>query len=118
MREQQELALFEFLHELFEQRERFRFAFDLNQRVGEVVVDAVARGVGAIDRFKSVLKDDPDYTGRDSVYYYLADSLVQIKREPEALPYFERLVQEFEQSQFLLLTQKKIAELKAQTVKP
>ena len=73
---------------------------------------------GAIDRFKGVLKDDPAYTGRDSVYYYLADALVKVKREPEALPYFERLVQEFEQSQFLLLTQKKITELKAQTVKP
>lgn len=73
---------------------------------------------GAIDRFKAVLKDDPDYTGRDGVYYYLADSLVKIKREPEALPYFERLVQEFETSQYLLLTQKKIIELKAQVVKP
>ncbi len=73
---------------------------------------------GAIDRFKSVLKDDPEYTGRDGVYYYLADSLVKIKREPEALPYFERLVQEFETSQYLLLTQKQIAVLKAQVVKP
>ena len=69
---------------------------------------------GAIVRFKSVLKDDPTYTGRDGVYFYLADSLVKVKKEPEALPYLERLVQEFEQSQFLLLTQKKIEELKAQ----
>jgi len=73
---------------------------------------------GAIDRFKSVLKDDPEYTGRDGVYYHLADSLVKVRREPEALPYLERLVQEFESSQYLLLTQKKLAELKAQALKP
>jgi len=67
---------------------------------------------GAIDRFKSVLKDDPGFTGRDSVYFYLAESLVQVKREPEALPYLERLVQEFEQSQHLVLAQKRITDLK------
>src|SRR2546428_7572978 len=58
---------------------------------------------GAIDRFKSLLKEDPAYTGRDAVYYYLADALVktQTKREAEALTYLERLVQEFEQSDYL-----------------
>src|SRR5262249_35050007 len=30
---------------------------------------------GAIDRFRSVLKEDPQYTNRDAVYYYLAESL-------------------------------------------
>lgn len=68
---------------------------------------------GAIDRFKSLLKEDPAYTGRDAVYFYLADSLVKVKREAEALPYLEKLVQEFEQSEYLPLAQKKIAELKA-----
>jgi len=69
---------------------------------------------GAIDRFKSLLKDDPAYTGRDAVYYYLADALVktQTKREAEALTYLERLVQEFEQSDYLVEAQKRITELK------
>ena len=69
---------------------------------------------GAIDRFKSVLKGDPAYTGRDGVYYYLAQSLVKVKKEAEALPYLERLVQEFEQSQYLVEAQKRISELKTQ----
>jgi outer membrane protein assembly factor BamD len=74
---------------------------------------------GAIDRFKSLLKEDPDYTGRDAVYYHLAESLIKSKREAEALPYFEKLVQEFEQSEYLLEAQKRISELKTQTaVKP
>jgi outer membrane protein assembly factor BamD len=68
---------------------------------------------GAIDRFKSLLKQDPGYTGRDAVYYYLGESLVKVKKEAEALPYLERLVQEFEQSQYLQDTQKRITELKA-----
>jgi len=68
---------------------------------------------GAIDRFKSVLKQDPAYTSRDAVYYHLADSLIKMKREAEALPYLEKLVQEFEQSEYLPETQKRLAELKA-----
>jgi outer membrane protein assembly factor BamD len=69
---------------------------------------------GAIDRLKGVLKEDPEYTGRDAVYFYLAESLMKVKGlEPEALPYFEKLLQEFEKSQYLQDTQKRVAELKA-----
>jgi outer membrane protein assembly factor BamD len=68
---------------------------------------------GAIDRFKAVLKQDPAYTNRDAVYFHLADSLMKMKKEAEALPYLEKLVQEFEQSEYLPQTQKRIAELKA-----
>jgi tetratricopeptide (TPR) repeat protein len=68
--------------------------------------------VGAIDRFREVLKDDPEYTHRDAVYFYLAESLRLTKKEPEALPYYERLLKEFEQSEHLEATKKRIAELK------
>jgi outer membrane protein assembly factor BamD len=67
---------------------------------------------GAIVRFRLLLKDDPAYTGRDAVYYYLADALSKSKREAEALPLLEKLVQEFEQSEYLVEAQKRIAELK------
>jgi outer membrane protein assembly factor BamD len=70
---------------------------------------------GAVDRFKKLLKDDPDYTGRDAVYFYLADSLVKLNKDAgaaEALPLLERLVNEFEQSEFLVEAQKRITELK------
>jgi len=73
---------------------------------------------GAIDRFKSVLKEDAGYTNRDALYFYLADSLVKNKKEAEALPYLERLVEEFEQSEFLQKAQQKIDELKAAQAKP
>ena len=68
---------------------------------------------GAIDRLKGVLKQDPEYTARDAVYFYLAESLIKVKLEAEALPYYEKLLQEFEKSQYLQDTHKRVAELKA-----
>jgi outer membrane protein assembly factor BamD len=67
---------------------------------------------GAIDRFMDVLKSDPAFTNRDALYYHLAESLYRTEKKAEALPYYERLLREFEKSQFLELTQKRIAELK------
>jgi hypothetical protein len=55
----------------------------------------------AIDRFREVLRDDPEYTGRDAVYFYLAESLVRTDKTAEAIPYFERLLAEFESSEHL-----------------
>ncbi len=70
---------------------------------------------GAIDRFKDVIKQDPAFTNRDAVYFYLADSYMKVNQNALALPMLEKLVQEFEQSQYLPDAQKKIAEIKAQT---
>ena len=67
--------------------------------------------IGAESRFKDVLKDE-GYTGRDAVYFYLAESLIKQNQQAEALPYFERLVQEFEKSEYLPEAQKRISELK------
>jgi outer membrane protein assembly factor BamD len=67
---------------------------------------------GAIDRFKTLIKEDPEYTRRDAVFFYLGESLVKVKLEAEALPYYERLVKEFEQSEYLEEARKRIATLK------
>jgi outer membrane protein assembly factor BamD len=69
---------------------------------------------GAIDRLTALLKQDPEYTGRDAVYFYLGESLIKVKREAEALPFFEKLVAEFEQSEHLEDARKRITELRAQ----
>jgi outer membrane protein assembly factor BamD len=68
---------------------------------------------GVVGRLVPLLKADPEYTRRDAVYYYLGESYARIQRPAEALPYFERLVKEFEQSEYLEPTKKRIAELKA-----
>jgi outer membrane protein assembly factor BamD len=70
--------------------------------------------LGSIDRFSSLLKSDPEYTSRDSVYFYLAESYVKSKRVAQALPLYEKLVTEFQKSEHLQDAQKRIAELKAQ----
>jgi outer membrane protein assembly factor BamD len=69
---------------------------------------------GAIDRFKNLLKADPEYTRRDAVYFHLAESLLKTDKKPEALPYYEKLVEEFESSEFLEEAKRRIAEIKAQ----
>src|SRR5687767_8482533 len=70
---------------------------------------------GAIDRFREVLKNDPGYTNRDALYYHLAEALYRSEppQKAEALPYYERLVKEFEKSEYLEEAQLRIAELKA-----
>lgn len=68
---------------------------------------------GAIDRLSALLKRDPQYTRRDATYFYLGEALVKQQRQAEALPYFEKLVQEFEQSEYLEDARKRITELKA-----
>lgn len=67
---------------------------------------------GAVERLKDVLARDPEFTNRDEVYYYLGESLIRLNRQAEALPYFERLVKEFERSAYLAEAQKRLAELK------
>jgi outer membrane protein assembly factor BamD len=69
---------------------------------------------GAIDRFKEVLKDDPGYPGRDAVYYYLAESLLRTDKKAEAVPYYDRLVKEFDQSEFLVDARRKLETTAAQ----
>jgi outer membrane protein assembly factor BamD len=69
--------------------------------------------VGAIDRFKEILRDDPGYSRRDAVYYYLAESLARTKQEAAAIPYFERLLKEFEQSEFREEAQERLKVLTA-----
>lgn len=54
-----------------------------------------------IERLKPLLEKDPQFTRRDAALYYLADSYDKVGRPAEALPYFERLLKEFERSEFL-----------------
>jgi outer membrane protein assembly factor BamD len=68
---------------------------------------------GAVDRFLKLLQEDPTYSGRDAVYFYLAESLVKLKREAQALPYYERVAEDFTQSPYLENARKRIDELKA-----
>ena len=76
---------------------------------------------GAVDRFREVLTEDPEFTGRDGVYFYLADSLLKADTtadkkagKAQAIPYFERLLTEFAQSEYAEDTKKRLQALNAQ----
>lgn len=59
-----------------------------------------------------MLSTDPAFSNRDAVYYPLSESLYRTDKTTEALPDDERWLREFEKSEFLELTQKRVAELK------
>jgi outer membrane protein assembly factor BamD len=68
---------------------------------------------GAIDRFNAILKTDPEYTRRDAVYFQMAQALTLLGQPAAALPYLERLVNEFEQSEYLDDAKAQIPQLQA-----
>ena len=70
---------------------------------------------GAIDRLTAVMKENPEYTGRDRVYFYLGESLIKVERTAEALPYFEKLIAEFEASEHLEEARARVSTIKIQT---
>jgi outer membrane protein assembly factor BamD len=65
---------------------------------------------GAIARFKALIKEDPSFSQRDALYYHLGEALLKVKLNAEALPYFDRLVKEFETSEFLEPAKLRLAE--------
>jgi outer membrane protein assembly factor BamD len=73
---------------------------------------------GAVDRFKVLLERDPEFTRRDSVYFYLGECFMKASRPAEALPYYDRLLKEFEQSEHLVDAQKRVDAIKAQMAEP
>jgi len=73
---------------------------------------------GALSRFQEILKDDPGYSHRDGVYYYLAELFLRADNKAEnkaqAIPYYQRLVTEFVESEYLEKAKKRLQELNAQ----
>jgi outer membrane protein assembly factor BamD len=69
---------------------------------------------GAVDRFAGILKNDPEYTRRDAVYYQMAQALVLAGQPAAAVPYLDKLVTEFESSEFLEPARTQLDALKSQ----
>ncbi|MEO6212431.1 MAG: outer membrane protein assembly factor BamD [Vicinamibacterales bacterium] len=73
---------------------------------------------GAADRLTAVLKNDPEFTYRDGVYFHLAQVFLKNGRPAEALPYLDKLVSEFDKSEYLAEAQKQMAAIKSGPIKP
>lgn len=101
-----------------EARQRYREARDRlsehNFRVG-LTYYRLRADAGALSRFQEVLEEDPEYTGRDQVYYYLAELYLRNNRKDEAIPYYTRLVTEFAESEYLNRARERLRELNAQS---
>jgi len=66
-----------------------------------------------------LLDADPEYVDRDAVYFYLGEIYHRSKADAEALPYYDRIVKEFEKSKFIERAKKRIEEIKpAEPAKP
>lgn len=68
---------------------------------------------GAVNRFRQILDNDPEYSKRDEVYFYLGESYAVGQAIAEAIPYFARILEEFEASEFADEARVRISELEA-----
>ena len=68
---------------------------------------------GAVSRFRQILDGDPGYTRRDEVYFYLAEALAAAGGVAEAIPYFARILDEFDASEYAEQATMRISELEA-----
>jgi outer membrane protein assembly factor BamD len=73
---------------------------------------------GAVVRFRAVLKENPEYGNRDALYYHLADTFVKIQASAEALPMLDKLVKEFEKSEYLERAKKLMADIQSGATAP
>jgi outer membrane protein assembly factor BamD len=99
-----------------EVRQNWRIARDrLSDSELQVGETYVRMGVlrGAVTRLQGLLKDDPEYTHRDAAYYHLAEIYLKSDNKAQAIPYYQRLVDEFVQSEYLERAQKRLKELNA-----
>jgi outer membrane protein assembly factor BamD len=99
---------------LREARDRYS---DATYNVGVFYLRTQKFPPAAIDRFLQVLKTDPEYTHRDGLYFHLAQAYIRIGRTAEALPYLDRLINEFEQSEYLEQARKLQETLKSEIAK-
>jgi outer membrane protein assembly factor BamD len=68
---------------------------------------------GAVTRLEELLKTDPQYTGRDGVYFFLAESYARLNRVAEARTFYQRLLDEFAVSDYLGDARERLQELPA-----
>lgn len=66
---------------------------------------------GALDRLNTLLKDDPEFTNRDEAYFFIGESLMKLNRPKEALPFYDKIVTEFGQSERLEAAKKRMEEI-------
>ena len=67
---------------------------------------------GAIARLENLVKDDPEFTGRDGAYFYLGEAMRVTGRTEDAIAYYEKLIGEFKVSDYLADANRRLAEIR------
>jgi hypothetical protein len=69
---------------------------------------------GALARWGKLLREDPDYSKKDEVYFYTGEALMKGGADPaQALAFYERLVAEFPKSKYFKKSQIRIKTIKS-----
>ena len=73
---------------------------------------------GAVPRFVGILNDDPGYTKKDEVYYYLAESFRRAGARAEAAPVYDKLIADYPKSKYAKDAKRRLAEMTPKTPPP
>ena len=65
--------------------------------------------VGALSRLRTVYDEDPGFTRRDAVCFYLGETLTKLGLIKDARPMYEQLVKDFPKSRFISESKKRLA---------
>jgi outer membrane protein assembly factor BamD len=68
---------------------------------------------GAINRFKQVIDDYPEFAKKDKLYYYTGRSYLATRDYDSALSFFQRIITSFPKSKYLKKASKKIKKINA-----
>lgn len=66
---------------------------------------------GAVSRFREVIKEDPEFSGIDGVYFHLAESFAKADNKAEAIPLFDKVVRGYPTSEYVVKAEKRLKEL-------
>jgi len=69
---------------------------------------------GAVDRLREVLDSDPQFAGREPVYFYLASAFYNSLELEEALTMFQRLIEDFPETEFVQDATEAVADIETQ----
>jgi outer membrane protein assembly factor BamD len=68
---------------------------------------------GAVTRLEALIKADPSYTGRDGVYFFLGEAYNKQNKPAEARSFYQKVIDEYRQSEYLEDAAKRLAALPA-----
>lgn len=69
---------------------------------------------GALPRWLALLKEDPGYTRKDQLYFFIGEAFRKTTNWKEAIPFYERLMADYPRSKYVPAARKYVDQLKKQ----